>query len=100
MKFKELTSLAIITCFSTPLLGGLVDSKLPSYSKVFGVSGTLNAVGSDTLNNMMALWAESFQAVYPNVKIQIEGKRLLHRPSFSHPGYFPVRTYESCNEGL
>ena len=74
MKFKELTSLAIITCFSTPLLGGLVDSKLPSYSKVFGVSGTLNAVGSDTLNNMMALWAESFQAVYPNVKIQIEGK--------------------------
>ena len=45
-----------------------------AYKKVSGVSGTLNSVGSDTLNNMMALWAESFQALYPNVKIQIEGK--------------------------
>ena len=51
-----------------------VDVKLPAYKKVSGVSGTLNSVGSDTLNNMMALWAESFQALYPNVKIQIEGK--------------------------
>ena len=51
-----------------------VDVKLPAYKKVSGVSGTLNSVGSDTLNNMMALWAESFQAFYPNVKIQIEGK--------------------------
>ena len=51
-----------------------VDPNLPSYKKVSGVSGTLNSVGSDTLNNMMALWAESFQALYPNVKIQIEGK--------------------------
>jgi len=51
-----------------------IDVKLPEYKKVPGVSGTLNSVGSDTLNNMMALWAESFQTVYPNVKIQIEGK--------------------------
>ena len=51
-----------------------VGPNLPSYKKVSGVSGTLNSVGSDTLNNMMALWAESFQALYPNVKIQIEGK--------------------------
>ena len=53
-----------------------VDVKLPAYKKVSGVSGTLNSVGSDTLNNMMALWAESFQALYPNVKIQIEGLTL------------------------
>ncbi len=26
------------------------------------------------MNNMMALWAEAFQKMYPNVKIQIEGK--------------------------
>ncbi|MFP4352670.1 MAG: PstS family phosphate ABC transporter substrate-binding protein [Puniceicoccaceae bacterium] len=51
-----------------------VDSDLPTYEPVSGVSGTLNSVGSDTLNNMMTLWAESFQAIYPNVKIQIEGK--------------------------
>jgi phosphate transport system substrate-binding protein len=38
------------------------------------VSGNLNSIGSDTLNNLMTLWAEGFQAVYPNVRIQIEGK--------------------------
>ena len=51
-----------------------LDPELPVYMKVPGVSGTLNSVGSDTLNNMMSLWAESFQAIYPNVKVQIEGK--------------------------
>ncbi len=53
---------------------GKVDPSLPDYKPVSGVSGNLNAVGSDTLNNLMALWAESFKAIYPNVKIQIEGK--------------------------
>ncbi|KAF0092909.1 MAG: phosphate transport system substrate-binding protein [Puniceicoccaceae bacterium 5H] len=51
-----------------------VDEDLPVYEKVSGVSGTLSSVGSDTLNNMMALWVEAFQAIYPNVKIQVEGK--------------------------
>ncbi|HYG24361.1 MAG TPA: phosphate ABC transporter substrate-binding protein [Verrucomicrobiae bacterium] len=51
-----------------------VDEKLPPYETVSGVSGNLNSIGSDTLNNLMTLWAESFQAYYPNVKIQIEGK--------------------------
>jgi phosphate transport system substrate-binding protein len=51
-----------------------VDANLPTYERVGGVSGNLNSIGSDTLNNLMTLWAEGFQAVYPNVKIQIEGK--------------------------
>jgi phosphate transport system substrate-binding protein len=51
-----------------------VDPKLPDYKRVSGVSGNLNSIGSDTLNNLMTLWAEGFQAAYPNVKIQIEGK--------------------------
>jgi phosphate transport system substrate-binding protein len=51
-----------------------VDPELPSYRPVAGVSGTLNSVGSDTLNNLMTLWAEAFQKVYPNVHIEIEGK--------------------------
>ena len=38
------------------------------------MSGNLNSIGSDTLNNVMTLWAESFKKVYPNVRIQIEGK--------------------------
>lgn len=44
------------------------------YRPVSGISGNLNSIGSDTLNNLMTLWAESFQAFYPNVNIQIEGK--------------------------
>jgi phosphate transport system substrate-binding protein len=51
-----------------------VDSKLPTYASVGGVSGNLNSIGSDTLNNLMTLWAEGFRALYPNVNIQIEGK--------------------------
>ncbi len=51
-----------------------VDADLPSYEKVSGISGNLNSIGSDTLNNLMALWAEGFKKVYPNVNVQIEGK--------------------------
>jgi phosphate transport system substrate-binding protein len=51
-----------------------VDPSLPTYQKVSGISGTLNSIGSDTMNNMMTLWAETFRKHYPNVKIQVEGK--------------------------
>jgi len=50
------------------------DSNWAGYAKVSGVSGNLNSIGSDTLNNLMTLWAEGFRKQYPNVKIQIEGK--------------------------
>jgi phosphate transport system substrate-binding protein len=51
-----------------------VDPNLNDYVKVEGVAGNLNSVGSDTLNNLMTFWAESFRKKYPNVNIQIEGK--------------------------
>lgn len=51
-----------------------VDPSLPVYKPVSGVSGNLKSIGSDTLNNLMTLWAEGFKAQYPNVKIEIEGK--------------------------
>lgn len=51
-----------------------VDEAVPAYAKVGGVSGNLNSIGSDTLNNLMTLWAEGFQKIYPNVRMQIEGK--------------------------
>lgn len=54
--------------------GVKLDPGLDSYKAVSGVSGNLSSVGSDTLNNLMTLWAESFYKFYPNVKIQIEGK--------------------------
>lgn len=54
--------------------GVKLDPGLESYKPVSGVSGSLSSVGSDTLNNLMTLWAETFYKFYPNVKIQIEGK--------------------------
>src|SRR5512139_3111558 len=51
-----------------------VDPKLPPYQRASGVAGSLGSVGSDTMNNMMTLWAETFRKAYPNVKVQVEGK--------------------------
>ncbi len=51
-----------------------LDAALKPYAKVSGVSGNVSSIGSDTLNNLMTLWAEGFQKQYPNVRIQIEGK--------------------------
>jgi len=51
-----------------------LDPALPAYKAVSGISGNVNSIGSDTLNNLMTLWAESYSKFYPNVKIQIEGK--------------------------
>jgi len=51
-----------------------VDKGLKKYQAVGGVSGNLNSIGSDTLNNLMTMWAEGFRKKYPNVNIQIEGK--------------------------
>jgi phosphate transport system substrate-binding protein len=51
-----------------------LDPGLSPYKAVSGVSGNVSSVGSDTLNNLMTLWAENFNKFYPNAKIQIEGK--------------------------
>ena len=71
---KSLYALAATGVVTALPLSGSVDPNLPDYTPVSGVSGNLDSIGSDTLNNLMTLWAESFQAIYPNVNIQIEGK--------------------------
>lgn len=60
------------------LIGGLgvkaaeIDSAIPEYARTSGISGNLSSVGSDTLANLMTLWAEDFKRHYPNVNIQIQ----------------------------
>jgi len=49
-----------------------VDPAIPAYVKTTGVSGNLSSVGSDTLANLMTLWAEAFKKEYPNLNIQIQ----------------------------
>ncbi len=65
-----------------PLLGGApapgqtveVDPAVPAYRPAGGVAGNLSSVGSDTLNNLMTLWAEGFRRLHPSVRVQVEGK--------------------------
>jgi phosphate transport system substrate-binding protein len=49
-----------------------VDPNLPDYVKASGVAGNVSSVGSDTLANLMTMWAEEFKRQYPNVNIQIQ----------------------------
>lgn len=76
MKLKSLV--AALGLASATLLSGTamavqtVDAGVPEYQKASGVSGNISSVGSDTLANLMTLWAEEFKRNYPNVNIQIQ----------------------------
>lgn len=63
-----LTGISVSTAMAEPK----VDQDLAEYSVASGVSGNLSSVGSDTLANLMTLWAEEFKRFYPNVNIQIQ----------------------------
>lgn len=80
---KTLFVSAAASCALSAFATGKVtlDPKLPEYKTVSGVSGTLNSMGSDTLNNLMSFWAEAFKAKYPNVNIQVEGKGSATAPA-------------------
>ncbi|MFM1897698.1 MAG: hypothetical protein RLZZ385_2772 [Pseudomonadota bacterium] len=62
------TSLMLGSC----LAHAQVDPSLPVYERASGISGNLSSVGSDTLANLMTLWAEEFKREYPNVNIQVQ----------------------------
>ncbi|MDX1491782.1 MAG: phosphate ABC transporter substrate-binding protein PstS family protein [Pseudohongiellaceae bacterium] len=75
MNFKKaLTPLALVLsglCSGTTLAAE-VEAGVPEYTRASGVSGNFSSVGSDTLANLMTLWAEEFKREYPNVNIQIQ----------------------------
>jgi phosphate transport system substrate-binding protein len=72
---KPVAVAALTVAFSIPALAaGGIDPNLPDYKPVQGVSGNLKTIGSDTMNNLMALWGEDFTRLYPNVKLEVEGK--------------------------
>ena len=66
-----LAAVAVVPIAAQP---AQVDAGIAPYQKTSGISGNVNSIGSDTLNNLMTFWAEGFQKQYPNVRIQIEGK--------------------------
>ena len=72
---RKIIGIAVmLAVFTTTAWAIEVDPSVPAYQKVSGISGSLSSVGSDTMNNLMTLWAEGFAKIYPNVKVQIEGK--------------------------
>ena len=74
-KTTVLAALAMVLTGGTAVAEQIkLDPELARYKTVSGVSGNVSSVGSDTLNNLMTHWAESFQKFYPNAKVQIEGK--------------------------
>jgi len=69
---KLLASMTLVaSAISLPAMAA-EDADIPAYTKSSGVSGNVSSVGSDTLANMMTLWAEQFKREYPNVNIQIQ----------------------------
>jgi len=72
-RIRQFALITLSTLFPGLLLAqATVDESLPGYEKTSGVSGNLSSVGSDTLANLMTLWAEEFKRVYPNVNVQIQ----------------------------
>ena len=80
MRWKARSNVIALAAAVSLLPGALqgqavkVDPGVPAYQAASGVSGNLKSIGSDTMNNEMTLWGEAFRKVYPNVKIEIEGK--------------------------
>lgn len=75
MKFTQVIAAASILTASLSLnvfASSSVDENIKPYEKASGVSGNVSSVGSDTLANLMTLWAEEFKRVYPNVNVQIQ----------------------------
>ncbi|MGZ8137122.1 MAG: PstS family phosphate ABC transporter substrate-binding protein [Methylococcaceae bacterium] len=78
LSFKIKSLVTAMGFVSVALVSGVagavqsVDPGVPEYQKASGISGNLSSVGSDTLANLMTLWAEEFNRLYPNVNIQIQ----------------------------
>ncbi len=71
-KFILASVLGLTAAVSSQAMAGNIDANLADYQRTSGVSGNLSSVGSDTLANLMTLWAEEYKRVYPNVNIQIQ----------------------------
>ncbi|MBM3382719.1 MAG: PstS family phosphate ABC transporter substrate-binding protein [Betaproteobacteria bacterium] len=74
--------LAALSSFASAAAKGKAGKEtLPVYKPTSGVTGTLKSIGSDSMNNEMALWSEAFRKFYPGVKIEVEGKGSATAPT-------------------
>ena len=69
---RKTLAISLLAAASLAVQAAETEQGIPEYERTSGVSGNLSSVGSDTLANLMTLWAEDFKRVYPNVNIQIQ----------------------------
>jgi phosphate transport system substrate-binding protein len=85
MRKALVSTVAALAAFSTVAFaaakGKANKETLPVYNPTSGVTGTLKSIGSDSMNNEMALWSEAFRKFYPGVKIEVEGKGSATAPT-------------------
>lgn len=75
MNIKSLISavtLAHLSLVGAAYAVGDIDPAIAPYTKVTGVSGNITSMGSDSMANVVTLWAEEFKKQYPGVAVQIQ----------------------------
>jgi len=71
---KSCLGLAMLLIASTATAQTGVDPGLQVYPRVEGVKGNVVMIGSYTMSQLGAVWADSFRQLYPDVEIKIEPK--------------------------
>ncbi len=71
-QLRAVLAAVLVTLTATVGAGTRVDPDLEQYNKVRGVAGSLSSTGSDSLANLMSLWAERFMRYYPGVSFQVQ----------------------------
>ncbi|MCA8999580.1 MAG: substrate-binding domain-containing protein [Planctomycetaceae bacterium] len=67
-----MSAASLLFAVTTMAADSVIDPSLPNYQRVNGLSGKLVLVGSDTMSQVAARWADGFQQYYPNVQIEIQ----------------------------
>lgn len=63
--------LYILLCLACLLIKPLAVNA-QEYQVRSGINGTITSMGSDTMSNLLSVWAEEFQSAYPQVNFQIQ----------------------------
>ncbi|BDX05294.1 PstS family phosphate ABC transporter substrate-binding protein [Planctobacterium marinum] len=61
-------TLGLLTCMGSVL----AHEHSEPYQVKSGVAGTITSVGSDTMSNLISIWAEEFNQRYPQVNFQLQ----------------------------
>lgn len=71
---RSLAAIAILATGTVGLSQDYLDPQLPAYRPINTLEGELSLVGSDTMSQVAALWADRFMEFYPEVKIKVTVK--------------------------